>query len=100
MREYHKFHVFVGDEDSTTATTHRSHGKLTHVGYKSPSYLDVQLGLETGTQLAGIELGVAAGGEVDAGRSQRLHFHLHAAIVEPFAEQVTGRLAEIWKEGI
>jgi len=29
--------------------------------------LDVQLGLETGAQLAGIELGVAAGSEVDAG---------------------------------
>jgi len=71
------------------------------LGQRQSVLLDVQLGLQAGAQLAGVELGVAAGGEVDAGRSQRLHFHLHAAIIEALAEQVAGGLAEIsirWRD--
>jgi len=65
------------------------------LGQRQSVFLDVQLSLKAGAQLARVELGVAAGGEVDAGGGQRLHFHLHAAIIEALAEQVAGGLAEI-----
>jgi len=65
------------------------------LGQRQSVLLDVQLGLETGAQLARVELGVSSGGEADAGGGQRLHFTLETAVVEPFAEQVAGRLAQI-----
>ena len=62
---------------------------------RESSYLDVELGLETGGESPGVEFGGSTGGEVNAGGSQRLHFTLQVTVVEAFAEQVAGGLAHI-----